>query len=218
MHPFASAEILYSFVVGVWATAALAIHANVWMVVAALIAGQAAETCVGWQFIRTKFSPGHLAKWDRKLLSTIAFSSFPLGITAMLQALNLRVEVLVLGRYVSNQVLGQFQAVAWFPVGIFLATTLLMSVLFPKLSRLMRRDSVQSGAYLTGLLKNGLLAATLGSIVLWFCAPALLVWIFGETLSPAAPTLRLLVPMLPLVFMNTVLFYVFIAAHRRGVK
>jgi O-antigen/teichoic acid export membrane protein len=217
MHFVAMQQSINSLVVVVWAGIALALKADLWMVVAALIAGQAVETCLGWQFIRTNFSLARPAGWDGKLLSAIIVSSFPIGITAMLQALNLRIEVLVLGRYASDQVLGQFQAVAWFPVGIFLVTSLLMTVLFPKLSRLMRKDSVYTRAYLTGLLKNGLLAATLGSIVLWFCAPSLLVWIFGEPLSPAAPTLQLLAPMLPLVFMNTVLFYVFIAAHRRGV-
>ena len=217
MHFVTYQQSINSFVVVVWAATALALHANVWMVVAALVAGQAAETCLGWQFIRTNFSPGRLAKWDRKQLSTIAISSFPIGITALLQAFNLRVDVLVLGRYVSNQVLGQFQAVAWFPVGIFLATSLLMSVLFPKLSRLFRGNSIHGGAYVTGLLKNGLLATSLGALVLWFCAPALMVWVFGEALAPAAPTLRLLVPMAPLVFLNTVLFYVFIAAQRRRV-
>ena len=175
------------------------------------------QTLLGWQFIRAKFSPGRLPKWDRKQLSTIAISSFPIGITAILQALNLRLDVLVLGRYASNQVLGQFQAAAWFPVGIFLATSLLMAVLFPRFSRLFRRNSVHGSAYLTGLLKNGLLAATLGALILWFGAPVLMVWLFGTALAPAAPTLRLLAPMLPLVFMNTVLFYVFIAARRRRV-
>ncbi|HXH48005.1 MAG TPA: oligosaccharide flippase family protein [Terriglobia bacterium] len=217
MHFVAMQQSINSLVVVAWAGIALTFKADLWMVVAALMAGQAAETCLGWQFIRTNFSPGRFARWDSRLLSAIIVSSFPIGITAMLQALNLRIEVLVLGRYVSNQMLGQFQAVAWFPVGIFLVTALLMTVLFPKLSRVMRRDSMHSNAYLTGLLKNGLLVIVLGSIVLWLYAPELLVWIFGEALSPAAPTLRLLAPMFPLVFMNTVLFYVFIAAQRRGV-
>lgn len=216
MHFVAYQQGINSIVVVGWAAVAMELHANLWTIVAALIAGQAAETFLGWQFIRTKFPPGRLAKWDRKQLSMIAIASFPIGITAMLQALNLRLDVLVLGRYVSNQILGQFQAAAWFPVGIFLATSLLMTVLFPRLSRLFRRGSVQGSAYVMGLLKNGLLAATLGALVLWIGAPTLMVWIFGEALAPAAPTLRLLAPMAPLVFLNTVLFYVFIAAgHRR---
>lgn len=217
MHFVAFQQSVNSLVIVVWAGAALAFHANLWMVVAALIAGQAAETCLGWHFMRTNFSPGRLARWDRTLLSAIIVASFPIGMTAMLQAFNLRIDVLVLGRHVSNRVLGQFQAVAWFPVGIFLITSLLLAVLFPKLSRLMRRGSAYSCAYVTSLLKNGLLVTSLGSLVLWFVAPALLSWVFGEALAPAAPTLRLLTPMLPLVFLNTVLFYVFIAARRRRV-
>ena len=217
MHFVALQQCINSLVIVAWAGAALAFHASLWVVVSALIAGQGAETCLGWHFIRTSFSPGRLARWNRPLLSAIIVSSFPIGITAMLQAFNLRIDVLVLGRYVSNRVLGQFQAVAWFPVGIFLITSLLMAVLFPKLSRLLRGGSVCSSAYVMSLLKNGLLVITMGSLVVWLYAPALLVWIFGDPLAPAAPTLRLLAPMLPLVFMNTVLFYVFIAAQRRRV-
>jgi len=71
-----------------------------------------------------------------------------------------------------------------------------MSVLFPKLSRLFRGDSTLGSAYVTGLLKNGLLATALGALALWFGATALLVWVFGEALAPAAPTLRLLAPWL----------------------
>lgn len=217
MHFVAIQQSVNSLVVVLVAGAALAFKADLWVVVAALVAGQAVETFLGWHFIRTNFSPGRFARWDRTLLAAIIVSSFPIGITAMLQAFNVRIDVLVLGRYVSNRLLGEFQAVAWFPVGIFLATSLLMTVLFPKLSRLLRKDSMHSSAYLTGLLKNGLLATTLGSIVLWFIAPELVVWIFGEALAPAAPTLRLLTPMLPLVYLNTVMFYVFIAAQRRRV-
>ncbi|TAM84431.1 MAG: flippase [Acidobacteria bacterium] len=217
MHFVALQQSVNSLVVVGWVGAALLFKAGLWVVVSALIAGQAAEACLGWQFIRANFSPGRPACVERTLLWAIIVSSFPIGITTMLQALNLRIDVLVLGRYVSNQVLGQFQAVAWFPVGIFLLTSLLMTILFPRLSRLLRSGSVHSSAFLRGLLKNGLLAATLASLILWFCAPSLLVWIFGEALAPSAPTLRLLAPMLPLVFLNTVLFYVFIAAQRRGV-
>ncbi|HKT12963.1 MAG TPA: oligosaccharide flippase family protein [Terriglobia bacterium] len=217
MHFVAFQQSINSCVVVGWAAAALALHANLLTIVAALIAGQAAETFLGWHFIRAKFSPGRLARWDCAHLLTIAISSFPIGITAMFQALDLRLDVLVLGHYVSNQILGQFQAAAWFPVGIFLVTSLLMTVLFPRLSRLFQGGSTQGSAYVMGLLKNGLLAATLGALVLWIGAPALVVWIFGEALAPAAPTLRLLAPMAPLVFLNTVLFYVFIAARRRRV-
>lgn len=217
MHFIAFQQSVNSLVLIVWAAAALLLHASLWIVVAALIAGQAAETFLGWHILRSKFPLGAFAKWNRRLISAIAVSSFPIGITAMLQALNLRIDILVLGRFVSNQVLGQFQAVVWLPVGTFLVTTLLMGILFPKLSRLLRDHSHQGGAYVMGLLKNGLLVAALGSLVLWFAAPTLLVRIFGEALAPAAPTLRLMAPMLPLVFLNTTLFYVFVAARRRAV-
>lgn len=217
MHYIAFQQSINSLIVVGWAALALAFHGSLWTVVASLVAGQAVETFLGWRIIRAHFSPGPLVKWDHKLLSTIVISSVPIGITAVMQALNVRIDILVLGRSVPDRVLGQFQAVAWFPVGTFLVASLLMGVLFPKLSRLLRNDPMCASAYVMGLLKNGLLVTGLGSIVLWFAAPALLVWTFGKIMAPAAPALRLLAPMLPLVFLNTVLSYVFIAARRRGV-
>jgi O-antigen/teichoic acid export membrane protein len=41
--------------------------------------------------------------------------------------------------------------------------------------------------------------------------------LFGNDFAPAVETLRILAPALPLVFLNTVLFYVFVAARRRFV-
>jgi O-antigen/teichoic acid export membrane protein len=57
---------------------------------------------------------------------------------------------------------------------------------------------------------------SLGSIVVWLLAPHLLHWFFGRELVPAATTLRILAVVLPLVFINTTMFYVFVAAQRRS--
>lgn len=217
MHYVALQQSANSLVVVAWVAAALVLQENLWTVVAALVAGQAVETYLGWRTMKASFSPGRIARWDRKLITQIMLASFPIGITTVLQALDFRIDILVLGRYVPQAVLGQFQAVAWFPVGIFLATSLLMSILFPKLSRLLRHQRAQRAAYVMGLLKNGLLITVLGSLVVWFAAPALLAGIFGKSLAPAAATLRIMTPMLPLVFLNTLLFYVFVAAGRRAV-
>src|SRR5437867_4496812 len=206
-----------SLVVVAWAGAALAFHARLPVVVAALVAGQIAETILGWRIIRDKFSPGPLRNWDNEVLSTIFAACLPIGITAILEALNLRIDILVLAAYVPSRVLGQFQAAAWFAVGTFLVASLLMTVLFPKLSRLLREHSARGSAYVVSLLKNGLLLATLGSLAVWLMAPNLLPLVFGRDLAPAAKTLRILVPALPLIFLNTVLFYVFVAARRRFV-
>jgi O-antigen/teichoic acid export membrane protein len=114
-------------------------------------------------------------------------------------------------------VLGQFQAAAWFAVGTFLVASLLMAVLFPKLSRLLREHSIRGSAYVLSLLKNSLLLMALVSLVLWLAAPNLLPLLVGNDSASAAKILRILLPALPLVFLNTVLFYVFVAARRRFV-
>jgi O-antigen/teichoic acid export membrane protein len=53
--------------------------------------------------------------------------------------------------------------------------------------------------------------------VVWFAAPNIVSILFGSDLVSAATTLRILIPALPLIFLNTILFYVFIAARRRFV-
>ena len=217
MHYVAMQQLLNSAVVIAWIGLALAFHADLAVIVLALVAGQAAETLLGWRIIQTKFSPGPPAGLDRKLLSGIMLASFPIGITAILQALNLRIDILVLSRYVPKALLGQFQAAAWFAVAAFLVTSLLMTVVFPKIARLLRTPSPRGDSYVKSLLKNGFLLFAIASLVVWLSAPSLLRLCFGAQLTPAASVLRMFVPIIPLVFLNTVLFYVFVAAGRRTI-
>ena len=217
MHYVALQQFLNSSVVFVWVGTALALRSSLPVVVAGLVVGQLVETGVGWVILRSKFSPGRLLKADRKTLFTIAAGCLPIGFTAILVALNLRIDILVLSVYVPSRALGQFQAAAWFMTATFLTASLLMAVLFPKLSRLLIEHSTEGSAYVLSLLKNALLITALGSLVAWLSAPRVLPLFFGGDFMEAANTLRILAPALPLVFLNTVLFYVFIAARRRFV-
>jgi len=131
------------------------------------------------------------------------------------QAFGIRLDVLILGIFSTNADLGQFQAAALLVVVSFLATSLLMTVLFPKLVRLLRNPTQTGTAYLESVLKHGVLLATCASIVVWVAAPTLVSGIFGQSFLPASRFLRILAPVLPFVFINTSMFYVFLAADRR---
>src|SRR5262249_13008125 len=157
-------------------------------------------TIVGWRTLRDKFSPGHLLGWDSQLSRAILAGCLPIGTTTILESLNIRIDILILGVYGSSRVLGQFQAAAWFAVGTYLVASLLMAVLFPKLSRLLQNHSIFGSTYVLSLLKNGLLITALAALVLWFAAPRLLPLLMGSDSEPAVRTLRILVPALPLVF------------------
>jgi O-antigen/teichoic acid export membrane protein len=100
-------------------------------------------------------------------------------------------------------------------VGTFLVASLLMTVLFPRLSRLLRNPSEKATAFVESLLKNVLLAMTLGALVVWSRASWLLRGLFGQALASADDVLRILAPALPFVFVNVILFHVFVAARRR---
>ena len=217
MQYIALQQFVNTAIIVVWVGAAVSMRASLPVVMIGLVAGQLAETCLGWAILWSKFGPGRLLNWDRNTVSAIVAECLPIGFTAILLALNLRIDILVLGAYVPSSSLGQFQAAAWFTTSTFLSASLLMSVLFPKLSRLLIGHSEQGSAYVLSLLKNALLITALGSLVAWLSAPTLLPLFFGKEFVSAANILRILAPVLPLVFLNTVLFYVFIAARRRFV-
>ena len=127
MHYVAWQQILNTVLVALWVGGALALHANLPVVVLGFIVGQTADTCLGWRIVQKNFSPGHPLRWKSKLIIATIAASAPIGVTAILQAINLRVDILVLSHFAPDKSLGQFQAAAWFPVGAFLAATLLMT-------------------------------------------------------------------------------------------
>ena len=197
--------------------ACVLLGAGLYTTVSALIAGQLVELLLGWWFIRRHFNPGPIRAWSRGRMSSMFMAAVPVGFAAILQAFGIRVDVLILGVFSTNAELGQFQAAALLVVASFLATSLLMTVLFPKLARLMRSRTFAGTAYLESVLKHGVLLATCASILVWVAAPALVPGIFGPAFIPASRFLRMLAPVLPFVFINTSMFYVFLATdHRRA--
>jgi hypothetical protein len=101
----------------------------------------------------------------------MAAASFPFGVTAILLALNLRIDILVLSHYVSSRILGQFNAAAWFVVAMFLCASLLMSVLFPRLSRVLAEPGGLGSDYIRSLVKNVLMFAAGGLASSLECCP-----------------------------------------------
>jgi O-antigen/teichoic acid export membrane protein len=89
---------------------------------------------------------------------------------------------------------------------MFLVASLLMSVLFPRLSRVLSGHSGLGSDYIQSLVKNVLMFAAVGSLLVWISAPTLIRGFFGPDYSPAAHILRILAPALPLVFLNTIFF------------
>ncbi len=217
MHYIAMQQLVNSSLTIACAGIALAVRASLPVVVGCLLVGEVGEAWLGWQIVHRRFAPGSIYGWDSAYLREMMVAAAPIGITAILQALNLRLDVLTLGVFATNAELGRFQAAAWFLVGTYLCTSLLMSVIFPKLCRLLRNPTSKASAYLESLLKHGTLLVTLASLATWFGAPHILRWSYGTKLSDAMGLLRILAPALPFMFMNTTLFYVFVAAQRRTV-
>ena len=217
MHYVALQQSINSAVIVVWVVACLVLKTPLHLMVAGLVVGQLAETLIGWNILGRLLPTLHFMKWDRKALLRTAAASFPFGLTAILLALNLRIDVLVLSHYVSSRILGQFNAAVWFVVAMFLVASLLMSVLFPRLSRVLVDQSGLGSEYIRSLVKNVLMFTAVGSLLVWIVAPALIQMLFGPDFFPAAQVLRILAPALPLVFLNTIFFYVFAAARRRFV-
>jgi O-antigen/teichoic acid export membrane protein len=209
-----STNALFTFA---WAGVALLTHANLETMVIGLIVGQVAETWMGWRLLRANFIKGIPLEIRWLDLKPMVLAAAPIGATMVLQALNLRLDVLILSRYVSNRELGNFQAAASFLVVTYLGTSLGMTVLFPRLSRGLRGASEWAARSVEGILKYAILVAAFGSSLVWLGAPQLLRVTYGSDLGGAAGTLRIIAGALPLVLLNSILFYVFVALDRPGV-
>lgn len=193
----------------------LLLRANLAVVVGALAAGQAVETWLAWRILFRRFNPGAIPPWDGKALLKLFMTAAPIGIVTLLQTAGLRLDVLVLGIFASNRELGRLQAAAWFMTLSFLLSTLLMTVLFPKLARLWQLPMAERVRYVESLLKHGMLFASALAVLVWMAAPYLLEALFGKSLGSATNLLHIVASAIPFVFLNAMLFYIFIAADRR---
>lgn len=183
--------------------------------VSALLAGTFCETWAGWWILRRRFRPGTVRSWSFRFGRQMFLAALPVGVIAILQAASLRTDVLVLGAFASNAELGHFQAAAWLLILTFLAGSLLMSVLFPRMVRILRRPSPGGVAWIESLIQNAALLILLGAAIVCFGAPSFLRACYGPALLPAAPLLRILAAVAPFLFLNTILFYIFVASNRR---
>ncbi len=195
--------------------ACLLLRTNLTMVVGALVLGQGFETWLAWKILFRHFNPGAIPRWDWKPLLNLFGIAAPIGLVTLLQTIGLRLDVLVLGIFAPNRELGRLQAAASFVTLSFLVATLLMTALFPKLARLWQMPAAERILYVESLLKHGILFASALATVVWLAAPYLLEAFFGKSFRSAVSLLHILSPVIPFVFVNTVLFYIFIAANQR---
>jgi O-antigen/teichoic acid export membrane protein len=202
-------------VTGAGLTACVILKAGLYTTVSALLWGQIVETVLGGWMIYWYFNPGPARAWDSRRLFIMFITAVPIGLTALLQAFGLRLDILILGFYSVNEQLGQFQAASIIVIAGFIVTSLLMTVLFPKLVRVLQNSASAGAVYLESLIKHGTLAATFVSILVWIAAPNLVMLFFGQNLRPAVSIMRILAPILPFVFINTTMFFVFVALNRR---
>ncbi len=183
--------------------------------VSALLAGQFCETWAGWWILRRRFRPGTVRSWSLRFGREMLVAALPVGAISILQAASLRTDVLVLSAYVSNAELGHFQAAAWLLVLTFLGGSLLMAVLFPRMVRILRSPSLSGVAWTESLIQNATLLILFGAAIVCFGAPWFLRTCYGPALLPATPSLRILAAVAPFLFLNTLLFYIFVASNRR---
>ena len=183
--------------------------------VTALLAGQFCESCTGWWILRRSYRLGTVRSWSLRFGRDMLLAALPVGAIAIIQAASLRTDVLVLSAYASNAELGHFQAAAWLLVLTFLGGSLLMAVLFPRMVRILRHPSPSGVAWTESLIQNAMLPLLFAAAIVCFGAPWFLRTCYGPTLLPATPSLRILAAAAPFLFLNTLLFYVFVASNRR---
>ena len=217
MHYIGLLQLANAVVVLISVVAAWQLQASLSSTVGCLVAGQAVETCGGWAVARSRFNTGKAYGCDSALVRNLLIAAAPIGVTIILQALNLRLDLLILSVFASNAELGRLQAADSFLLAAFLGASLSLGVVFPKMCRLLSRGSEEASLYVGNLLKHGTLLLAVVALAVSLGAPGLLRVLCGRELASAADVLRLLAPAIPLMFINTLLVYVFFAAHLRSV-
>lgn len=215
MHYIAITQMANGFVCFAVLAVCLLLRTSLTAMVGVLVVGQACETWVAWSILFRRFNPGAIPKWDWKPLAGLFTMAAPVGVVILFQTIGLRLDILILGIFAPNRELGRLQAAAWFITLSFLLATLLMTVLFPKLARLGSVAAAERVRYVESLLKHGTLFAAGLAGVAWLAAPYLIAAFFGRRFGSATSLLHILAPAIPFVFINAVLFYVFVAADRR---
>ncbi|MCI0423394.1 MAG: oligosaccharide flippase family protein, partial [Acidobacteria bacterium] len=131
-------------------------------------------------------------------------------------ALNLRLDVIVLSLFRPASDVGLFSAANVLSSGFFLLASLMVSVIFPKLSRLARQSQTDFRDYVETLLKLSLFFLIPISTIVFFGAPLIVRILYGSRYSGAAPLLKILAFSVPLIFLNAIFFYAFVARGKRS--
>jgi PST family polysaccharide transporter len=185
-------------------------------VLCAFLPGVVCEALLGCILVVRKF--GHIGfiwpSWRR--IRSISAQAFPIGLTAILITLNLRLDVIVLSRLRPAADVGLFSAANILSAGVFLLASLVISVIFPKMSRLASQSLIDFRDYMQTLLKLSLFFLMPVATVIFFAAAPIIQQLYGSRYSASVPVLKILAFSVPLIFINAVFFYAFVAQRRRS--
>ena len=134
--------------------------------------------------------------------------AFPLGANGVLSLLSVRIELFVLGLWATEQAAGLFNSALNLVLPLLVVPTAICAGAMPALTReaLRREGPVRARTSLTLALLAAPAAAGLALV------PGVVGLLFGGKYKDAAPTLRVLSMVVPVVFMNALLLHALIAA------
>jgi O-antigen/teichoic acid export membrane protein len=216
MHYLVLLQLVNFSVVFVGFGFALFYQAALPLLLCAFLPGVFCEAALGAFLVFKKFGPiPYMAPRWKQMLS-IARLAFPIGLTTILIALNLRLDVIVLSWFRPSSEVGLFSAANVLSAGSFLLASLVVSVIFPKMSRLAGRSNLEFHHYVEALLKFCLFFLVPVSSIVFFGASLIVRFLYGTRYAGAIPVLQILAFSLPLIFLNAIFFYAFVARGKRS--
>ncbi len=190
-----------------------------WPLVALLcvfLPGVLCEVVLGGLLVSKRFGHHLGFSWPSwRQMRSISVLAFPIGLSVILITLNLRLDVIVLSWLRSASDVGLFSAANMLSTGFFLLASLIIAVVFPRMSRLASRSPEDFRDYVQVLLKFCLFFLIPVSTAIFFGADLIILLVYGHH-GGAAPVLKILAFAVPMIFLNAIFFYAFVARGRNS--
>ena len=142
------------------------------LLLCAFLPGVLCEAIMGTVLVFKRFGPLNPTWPSWNVMRLIAVAAIPIGLTTLVITLNMRLDVIVLSWFRPAAEVGLFSAANVLSSGFFLLASLVMSIIFPKLSKLAAGSKLDFQRSVETLLR----------ISLFFLVPTSASFFFGATL------------------------------------
>lgn len=203
-------KVLYQLIFVVVGGLLLWLGAGYYGLIVANLLGILLMTYVCWRGVRVVgLRPGRAAPegWLRLLKATI-----PFGIIGFTLGLSYKFDTVLLDIYRSHQETGYYNAAYSLVFSTVMLSNVINSALYPSLSRQASSDPASLGAIYGRALRYLLVMALPIAAGGWALSDQIVPFLYGQSYVPAAPALRWVIWVVPLMFSSEFLGYVVVVS------